>query len=844
MKKRVFALLLVIVFTSMSLGFAYVNAEFEAVDGLQDLPPDGNEPIPATWPDEPGRMPELIGGRIDDQPIVYSLPSSEEMDSPSAQSDAPVIDVWYNTPLKFGQIGNPQEWVNVLGSIPNADANTTLTYKLNTDPELPLSVGSDGKRLAGNGDYNVEIAYSKLNPGNNTVVLKASDGVVSPTQKTVTINYTTGQTWPKNYDAVWSSSTNIHDIAQPVDGYWQLDGNSTFIDADNYGYDRLLAIGDETWKDYEVTVPITVFGLDPEGMKTNGNGAGVGFIMRWLGHTNLSGEQPSIDWARSGAVGWYRWNWNLTKGLELRGKNWRQPVNTSKVIEWGTTYILKMSVQSVPDRTAYYRLKLWKEGEPEPLEWDNQGYSSEESSTAGSLLLVAHHVDAKFGQVKVRALEDMRFTVNVTVNGEGTIVLNPEQEDYAYSDKVRVAARPADGYDFGGWTGDYVGMENPANLNVFKDMNLTANFVPKQPTKLTVNTQGEGTVSKNPDKAEYNWGEMVELTAAPATDYFFHSWDGDITGIENPKPIQMDTDKQVTAIFKHVSEASPESDDFSQCVLNTNKWALINPVGDASFEMTGTTARFNVPAGSAHNMWEDEKDALRIMQTTENVSFEIEAKFEDLPTDQEQMQGILIEQDDTNWLRFDVFYRKGNLVVNAGETIDGSGKNLGSPIVIDPGTSTQVFLRLDRNGDTWNGSYSFDGNTWTTAKTFIRSLEVTATGVFVGNTMATSADYVADVDYFFNTLWPIDPEDEGNTIDVDVVGQGQVQVTPLKQEYACGENVTLTATPANDEWLFAGWSGDFSSTQNPATLTVQGDYVITATFSQGLDVFLPLIIGD
>ena len=87
------------------------------------------------------------------------------------------------------------------------------------------------------------------------------------------------------------------------------------IDADNWGYDRLLAIGDETWKDYEVTVPITVYGLDPAGNQGVSNGSAVGFILRWLGHTNKAGEQPNLDWTRSGAIGWYRWAPDNTEAL-------------------------------------------------------------------------------------------------------------------------------------------------------------------------------------------------------------------------------------------------------------------------------------------------------------------------------------------------------------------------------------------------------------------------------------------------------------------------------------------------------------------------------------------------
>ena len=64
---------------------------------------------------------------------------------------------------------------------------------------------------------------------------------------------------------------------------------------------------------------------------------------------------------------------------------------------------------------------------------------------------------------------------------------------------------------------------------------------------------------------------------------------------------------------------------------------------------------------------------------------------------------------------------------------------------------------------------------------------------------------------------------------VNVVGNGSV--TPSNGTYVDGTNVTLNATP-DTGWEFAGWSGVLSGTTNPATITMDSDKTITATFTR------------
>lgn len=59
-----------------------------------------------------------------------------------------------------------------------------------------------------------------------------------------------------------------------------------------------------------------------------------------------------------------------------------------------------------------------------------------------------------------------------------------------------------------------------------------------------------GTVTKSPDKTQYNAGETVTLTAVPATDYEFESWSGAASGTTASITVTMNTNKVITANFK------------------------------------------------------------------------------------------------------------------------------------------------------------------------------------------------------------------------------------------------------------------------------------------------------
>ena len=65
---------------------------------------------------------------------------------------------------------------------------------------------------------------------------------------------------------------------------------------------------------------------------------------------------------------------------------------------------------------------------------------------------------------------------------------------------------------------------------------------------VTITTVGNGSVSRN-NPGPYHYGDVVQLTATPATGWRFANWTGDLTGSTNPASITINGNKSVTARF-------------------------------------------------------------------------------------------------------------------------------------------------------------------------------------------------------------------------------------------------------------------------------------------------------
>jgi hypothetical protein len=638
--------------------------------------------------------------------------------------------------------------------------------------------------------------------------------------------------------------SSVQNGAQVVDGNWQISGGTVGPVAP--GYDRLLALGDMSWKDYEVTVPVTVHSLNTADLD---NSAGVGLIARWRGHFQVGNEQPAGGWRKLGTLTWFRWNQNQVGAWEMRGNGGSFLQQSSEQpLAFGTTYMFKLSVQSstLEGEPSTYRFKVWPMGQQEPAQWFLQSTGSLNEPETGSIMLVAHQAMVSFGKVEVRNITNVKPEITIQQPQNGEIIVEPLKDEYTYGETVTIRALGDSGYRLGNWTGHFSGTQNPIVFDITKNVTVGAAFVPGPQPTLTVNVVGQGTVDIQPKKNQYLYGELVTLTPRPANGYLFAGWSGGYTGADNPATIVMDDTKAITASFIQANPASPVSDDFNACALNTGVWTFVNPVGDGTYEMTGTQLRLNVPEGISHNIWLGGNRSVRVMQPTQNIDFEIVTKFESTVNERYQMQGMLVEQDSSNFLRFEAHHDGTNVRIYAAKFVNGNPIAVITTVTLP---STPSHLRVTRVGPQWSMSFSNDGETWTSAGSFNHALNVASTGVFAANHGGPGNEpaQTAIVDYFFNSAAPIEPEDgnelEGFSVTVNKVGQGNVTLNPTKPSYTCGEKVTLSATPANG-WSFLGWSGDLNSTSPTVELTVARNHNVTATFVQGSGyrIFMPVSI--
>jgi hypothetical protein len=328
---------------------------------------------------------------------------------PSSELDSPGLDIWYGDLQRVGHIGQPQTWFNVLGSVDEPDRAEALVARLNGGPPRDISIGPDDRRLAFSGDFNIDLRVAELRDGPNEVAVEFEecDGRVG--ERLVTVLREPGAAVTEAAVLDWTTAASIDELGQVVDGRWHLDDG---LRTSEPAYDRLIAVGDVEWSDYDVTVPITVHAIDETGLgrETSGWGAGVGLITHWTGHGDrpVEGWQPATGWYPYGAIGWFWWHADDAARLRLDG-------NEATVIAEaeddtpppiGQTFFLRLRVESAPDGGSTYSLKSWPATGEEPEGWDLSGPGAAGGPTQGSLLLVAHHVDATFGPVSIDSIRE------------------------------------------------------------------------------------------------------------------------------------------------------------------------------------------------------------------------------------------------------------------------------------------------------------------------------------------------------------------------------------------------------------------------------------------------------
>ncbi|WP_367358725.1 hypothetical protein, partial [Mesotoga sp.] len=311
--------------------------------------------------------------------------------------------------------------------------------------------------------------------------------------------------------------------------------------------------------------------------------------------------------------------------------------------------------------------------------------------------------------------------------------------------------------------------DSTGNVNVDSDKTVDVTLSIKLYT-ISIGVTGEGTVTKNPDKSEYSYGEEVQLTALPDQGWSFADWTGDLTGSDNPKVIVMDQNRSVSANF----------------VINT--YTIVATAGPGgSIE----------PEGQIQVNHGDDREFV----ITPDTGYEIA----DVVVDGFSVGAI-------------ANYTFNNVVSD--HTIDASFSQLEYTITVSASPiegGTVSGGGVYKHGEQVNlaaqakGSYRFVN--WTEN----------------GNELSTDPEY--SIIAASNRQLVANFAEKTYELTIIVSGQGSIQRDPDKALYSSGEVVKLTAVPEIG-WRFKNWSGALGGSANPAYITMNSNRTVTANFSR------------
>jgi hypothetical protein len=137
------------------------------------------------------------------------------------------------------------------------------------------------------------------------------------------------------------------------------------------------------------------------------------------------------------------------------------------------------------------------------------------------------------------------------------------------------------------------------------------------------------------------------------------------------------------------------------------------------------------------------------VQSIGNADFTVTVKFDSIPNQQYQFQGIVVEQDSANFLRFQLGSSGSALVAGADKVLSHTETGLISRSISIPNGTTSLWLRIQKSGTTWTETWSADGSSYNSVGSFNQLLTPSNIGPFAGNYSNTSAPaFTAAVDYF------------------------------------------------------------------------------------------------
>jgi hypothetical protein len=168
-------------------------------------------------------------------------------------------------------------------------------------------------------------------------------------------------------------------------------------------------------------------------------------------------------------------------------------------------------------------------------------------------------------------------------------------------------------------------------------------------------------------------------------------------------------------------------------------WEVVAPLGGTA-SVSDQHLFLNVPGGSNHATLHQSNQAVRVVQPIGDQSFDVSIKIDSpvVATDTGTSQGLMVLADNENFITFALVTNGTNLGLSVQTITNGVAAT-----VFDQASFNEyqnpIYLRLARNGVSYQAYYSVNGLVWTQAASFTDTRVPTLIGPFAGNYNPTPA---------------------------------------------------------------------------------------------------------
>lgn len=496
--------------------------------------------------------------------------------------------------------------------------------------------------------------------------------------------------------------------------------------------------------------------------------------------------------SKTGSVfyGQYNFKLILPNGYSYEIVNYLNSLQASPHWESVTT----SDAQTCPAGTGYIYFGI---GSSQPTGTFIYTYGAASDPYSGGIFIYNHgEGEVQMGTVDMstRAYKEYnppQVTLTMAVSGSGTTSPTPGTHTYAQGTTVHCVATPNSGWSFSHWSGSYSGSQNPYDIVMNTDKSLTAVFTQNPINYILTMVAGTGgSVSPSAGQHTYAAGTEVTITATAQSGYTFSNWagtgSGSYTGNGNPVVITMQTNIQQTATFTQNTKTLT-------MVLGTGGASTTPSAGPHQYAV-GTQVQISAIAASGYQFQSWTGSGTNSYSGTENPhtitigSTNIVETANFIPVA-------------SYTLHMTMGSGGASTTPSAG---DHTGYHTGDSVTISAvAGSGYTFSSWSGSG---SGSYSGSQNSYVI---IFQNSDIYETANFqplITRTLTMAA-------------YPI----EG----------GNTNPSPGTHSYDNGESVICTATAA-DHWHFSHWSGNYNGNENPYTIIMNSDKMLTANFEEDI----------